>query len=391
MSAGAETARARLLGLADRSAPRAVHWAAGLVLAAAVHAVAAAPFLPEPEPPAPPVEPAGVEMGVQLAPLVQPPEIEAPPPPPPEPVEETPVIQERAADSPPPAPPATPREIPDLPDIQPQAIPEMWRGAPGGGGGLSLREFMNLREWLAQARAEVMENVEYPRRAAADRITGGARILVVARADGEIERWDFVDRSRHEVLNQAVARAVNRVRRLPPFPPGTTQDTLTYTTEFRFELVMPDGSILAQSETEPSPGQAEPAAPPSDLASLSELANCATLGSQLGQARSDILARRDALQARLAEYNADMERYERRRERPPRRLERERDAINETSEAFNADLEAFQASIAPYQSACGSVRASFEDFASVCSPFLRSGNLFCEAFGDFWGRLGGGD
>ena len=255
MSAGVAAARSRLLELSDKPAPRGLHWAAGLVLAAAVHALAAAPFLPEPAPPAPPVEPAAVEMGVALAPLVQPPEIEAPPPPPPEPVEETPVIRERAADSPPPAPPETPREIPDLPDIRPQAIPELWQGAPGGGGGLSLSEFMNLREWLAQARAELMQHVEYPQRAAADRITGSARILVVARSNGEIIRWRFVDRSRHEVLNRAVTRAVDRVRRLPPFPPGTTQEVLTYTTEFRFELVMPDGSILAQSETEAAPSR----------------------------------------------------------------------------------------------------------------------------------------
>ena len=393
MTASSETARSRLLTLSAKPAPRASHWAAGLTVAAAIHAGAAAPFLPEPEPPAPVVEPEGVEMGVELAPLVQPPEIEAPPPPPPEPVEEEPVVQERAEDSPPPAPPTEPREIPDLPDIRPQAIPEMWRGAPGGGQGLSLSEFMNLREWLAQARAEVMRHVSYPERAAAERITGNARILVVARSNGDIERWDFVERSRHDVLNRAVERAVTRVRRLPPFPPGTTQEVLTYTTEFRFELVMPDGSIL--SETPSAAGNAggapaAPAAPDPDLASVSELAECAALGSQIGAARADILQRRDALQARLAEYNEDMERYERFRDDPPRRMERERDAINETSEAFNADLEAFQASIAPYQSQCGSVRASYEDFAAVCGPFLQTGNLFCEAFGDFWGRLGGG-
>jgi TonB family protein len=382
-----DAARSRLLQLSNKAAPRAVHWMAGLVLAAGVHVAVALPLLPEPEPPAPIVEPEGIEMGVDLAPLVQPPEIEAPPPPPPEIIEEEPVLQERAEDSPPPAPPAVPREIPDLPDIRPQAIPEMWRGSPGGGG-VSLAEFMNLRGWLAEARAEVMRHVRYPERAAADRITGSARVIIVASADGEITQWDFVERSRHDVLNQAVSRAVNRVRRLPPFPEGTTQTFLTYTTEFRFELVMPDGSILAQSETDPAPQAAAAAPPPSNLASLADLASCASAGARIGTLRSDIMARRDALQARLADYNEDVERYQRRRESVPRRLERERDAINAESEAFNADLETFQASVPPYQAQCGSVRAAFEDFASVCAPFLQRGNLFCEAFGEYWGRLG---
>ena len=379
-----------LLDSTHTPAPKTWHWAVAASLAVTAHIIGALPFLPEVEPLPETLEQPIDEIGINLAPIVQPPEVEAPPPPPPEPIEEVPVLQERATNSPPPAPPAIPRELPDLPDIRPQAIPELWMGSGGGGGSMSLEQYLFLREWLAGARAEVLRHVVYPQDAARLRITGSAEVIIIAQADGRIRDWSFSRQSNHAVLNRAVTRAIARVRRLPEFPEGTTHETLSYKLEFRFELMLEDGTIVAEADTveaaravaaEAAAEAARPNAP------LSQLVSCASRAATLIPQRDAIMARRPQLEAMRDEYEREVVRYERLRRDLPRRVERLLDELNEGVENYDRDVTAFQAEAAQYSAQCGNIQTSFETFARACTPYRGSNNAFCEAFGSYWGRL----
>lgn len=388
-----QTVQEALLRTTSTPAPKAWHWLLAGSMAVAAHAISALPFLPEVETiildlPEEEFE----EIGVNLAPIVQPPEVEAPPPPP-EPIEEIPVIQERASNSPPPSPPAEPREIPDLPDISPQAIPELWMGSGGANGqGVDLEEYLFLREWLAGARQEVLRRLQYPEDAARRQITGSASIIIIADRYGEIVDWRYIRESNHEILNRAVARAVRSVRRLPTFPEGTRHETLAYQLDIRFELVMSDGTILAEADTAEAAAAAATAAAEHEAAmrevtGIAELVACASSASTLIPRRDEILARRDELERTRGEIEVEMNRYERERRDPPRRFTRRLDAHNEAIQQFDQDVTRFQQQAAAYSAQCDNIQTSYENFAAACQPFAGTDNAFCTAFGGFWGRL----
>jgi len=391
--------RSALLATTGTPAPGTTHWAIAGTAAIALHAVAALPFLPEPvNDPAPVIEEEGPEIGVNLAPFIQPPEPEQPPPEPePEPEPEPQVIQERAEDSPPPAPPAEPREVPDLPEIQPQIVPDLWTGRPGSGseGQLSLEEYLFLRDWLTAARAQVLERISYPYEAARLQITGSAEVIITVNREGEIVSWRFMRQAGNGYLDNEVSRTINGIRRLPRFPEGTTRSVLSYTLTIRFELVMPDGTILtedtapADAPAAPSQAPAGPAREPQNMLDVGALAQCASLGEQVNRERERVLSQRDALQAIRTEYEEQSARY-RRQQDLPRRVENLLEDYNENVGAFNGQLAAFNARTERYTAMCGGKSVTFEDYARVCGPYLEAGNAYCETFAGLWTRLGEG-
>ena len=378
-------------------APKAWQWSAGAAAALALHLGVAYPFLPKPQPVVIEELPEeGPEIGVNLAPPIQPPEVIPPEPVEPEPPEEIPVIQERANDSPPPAPPAEPREIPDLPDIRPQAVPELWTGRSGSGGpAMSLEDYLNLREWLAGARQAILERIRYPDRAARDQITGTARVLIVADNTGEIVEWRFISETGHQVLDSAISRTIRSVRRLPPFPENTRFPTLSYTVDIRFELVLPDGTILNEGPAEApratTAQQAQQQIDQTDLMPIGVMAQCAAMGPAVAQQREQILSRRSQLGEQLAEYERRAERYIRDRERLPRRVERLVEEYNAGVAELDGMITQFNIQAEQYSAQCGGAQVSYQNFAQVCGPYMQTGNAFCEAFGSFWTRLGGGE
>ena len=205
--------------------------------------------------------------------MVQPPE--PPPEVAPEPETEIPVLEERATDSPPPAPPARPREIPDLPDIRPRAVPDLWRGGSAGGT-VTLDEYLVLRDWLAQARQTVLEQLSYPVEARRYGLSGAAVVAIVTTRDGRITSWSFQQRTGEIILDKEIEATINRIRRLPKFPPGISYDTLTFSLPIRFELVFED----RRGRPTPAPGSAAPqadaTAPQQQGLTAQSLAACAS-------------------------------------------------------------------------------------------------------------------
>lgn len=372
-----------ILGDLATPAPTRFQWFLGGLFAVVVHTLAALPFLPEPEP-APELGsgPSEISMEVRLAPIIQPPAQETPPPPEPD-IEEQ-VIEERAEDSPPPAPPATPREIPELPDIRPKAVPDLWTGE--GGGQLTLDEYLALQDWLRQAHRAVLGAVRYPESLRSREITGNARIVIVADRQGNIVEWRFLSRTGSDLLDREVERAIERIRRLPPFPEDTPYETLSYVVTIRFELVRADGTILSGPPTAAAQAASTESLPAGTL-SVETMSSCAVSAAGLVDERSRIEAERLAIEADIAEFQRQATRYERSREELPRRLERDRERINERVAAFDPTVTALQRRVAAFEAVCGGGSTSYESYAEACRPYVATGNPYCEAFGAFWERL----
>ena len=206
-------------------------WAIGGAAAVIAHAAGAIPFLPPPLPPMAADMDEGPALGVRLAPMITPPE---PIPPEPVPEVEEQVIEERASDSPPPAPPAKPRELPDLPDISPRAVPDLWRGSGTGDGGLTLEEYLALKDWLDAVRTEILQSLTYPPEARRAGLSGRAQVIVLANREGRIVQWSFRTQTGHPILDREIKRSIDRIRRLPKFPPDTQYDELSFSVPIRF-------------------------------------------------------------------------------------------------------------------------------------------------------------
>ncbi|MEO1657567.1 MAG: TonB family protein [Pseudomonadota bacterium] len=374
------------LGRVGVPSPTAKHWTIAGVLALLVHVIAALPFLPAP------ISETDVEIAdpgeapaliVDLPPIVRPPEPETPPEVMPEPEEQ--VIEERAASSPPPEPPATPREVPQLPDITPRAVPEIWSGASGSA--MTLEEYLFLQDWLAAARKAVLEQVRYPEDIRRDQITGSGKIVIVGARDGEVVEWRFIEKTGSERLDREVERAMRRIRQLPPFPDGTRYDTLSFVATVRFEIIMPDGTILANTRPRaPANGSSQPS-DQTELVSLARMQQCAASAAGLQEDRETIDDERRVIEGDIADYQRAAQRYERDRQPLPRRLELQRRRIGERVEAFDADVAALQQQAEAFQRVCSGGQVRFENFSAACRPYLSTGNLYCEAFGPYWERL----
>lgn len=378
------------LGNATTPAAKQSHWIIGGFFALLVHAAVAWPFLPPVAQDLGPVElePIGPEIGVNLAPIVQPPPQEAPPPEP-ETEPETPAIEERADDSPPPSPPKEPRRIPDLPDIKPQAVPEIWTGSGSESGQMTLEEYLFLQSWLKAARQAVLERLDYPFEALQQALTGTANVIIVANSDGKITAWEFRQRTGYRILDREIERTIKSIRRLPKFPDGTRYDTLSYTVTIRFELVTPDGSVMAAVEVEEAREQAQQSVNNTGVPELSpaQISQCAATSTQLTLERDAIMVERERLEQARADYIEEVDRYQRQRRQPPRRVERLRQDYELDAEAFDARITQFNQQAEAYQGICSSGSTSYESYAQACRPYLASGNEYCQAYGNFWGRL----
>ncbi|MEM9750524.1 MAG: TonB family protein [Pseudomonadota bacterium] len=362
-------------------------WAVGGLLAALVHIGAAVPFL---APPPQPIDTAGGDsdpgIPVRLAPLVAPPEAVEPPPEP-EIVEEE-VIEERAEDSPPPAAPVAPRETPDLPDIRPKAIPDLWSGA--GAGGLPLEDYLALEDWLAESRQRILAGLVYPVEARKAALAGRALLVIVADRDGRIVDWGFTTPTGEPILDQAVTRAIRRTRRLPRIPEETPYEVLSFNLTVRFELVFA-GRDAGRFAPPPSAGS-DASAPPQPAATglpVAQISACAGQAAQLVQRRAAIADQRQQLEALRGDYERQALRYQRDNRPAPRRVERMLDDYNSGVDAFEAAIAQFDAQVATYSAACGAGSATYENFAAACAPYVASGNPYCEAFTDLWTRLRG--
>ncbi len=386
-----ETNNPAPFGDVSTPAPSARLWAIGAGAAVAAHALAALPFLPEPVAPAAVDLDQGPALGVRLAPLVTPPE--APPPDPVPEVEEQ-VIEERAFDSPPPAPPARPRELPDLPDISPRAVPDLWRG-DGSGGGITLEEYLALKDWLNAVRTAILKNLSYPREARERGLTGSAQVIVLANRDGRIVQWSFRRQTGHALLDREIKRSIDGIRRLPRFPEGTQYDELSFSVPIRFALVYGAGDAPPPASTAQADGQsgaqAGAGAPAADnTLPVAQLRYCAGAAATLDANRTAVEARKLELEAMASEYERSIDRYERRRQEPPRRVLRMREEYESGIDAFNASVAAYQREAQAFSSVCGGGSATFENYAIACGPYVAGGNIYCEAYGDLWMRLRAG-
>lgn len=376
------------LGNATTPAPVSWQWMLGAAAGVLLHAAIAWPFLPKPEPAeiGPVEEVEGPEIGVRLAPIIQPPEQEAPPPEP-EPEPETPVIEERAEDSPPPAPPKEPRKVPDLPDITPRAVPELWTGSgsAGDGGQMTLEEYLFLQDWLKAARKAVLERLGYPDEALRHMITGNAKVIIVADRSGKIVEWRFMHRTGSRILDQEIARTIRSIRRLPPFPEGTRYDTLSYVVTIRFELVRPDGTVMAAADIAQEQATRQQDAP--DTLSTAHIAKCAAASVDLTRERDAIMAERERLEQLRTDYVEQAERYHRQRRQPPRRVENMREDYERGAESFDDRIAGFNQRADAYQSLCSGGSVTYEDYAAACRRYATTGNEYCAAYGNYWARL----
>jgi len=377
------------LGDLSRGAPSMRLWIMGGVLALALHAAVAWPFLPKPAPATD--QEVGLEEGpplsVRLAPMIAPPE----------PIDQPPVIdepeprlEERASDSPPLAPPAMPRELPDLPDITPRSVPDLWLGGGSGGGSLTLEDYLALQDWLKAARAAVVSELGYPEQARRAGMSGEAEIIIVVDRDGRILDWSYVRRTGYPILDREIQDTVRRVRRLPAFPDSTKYGTLSYRLTIRFELVYQPGERALggappRCSTEGDAGAAD--AYPAATLAFEDMSRCAATAATLSADRAAILARRAELESQVAEYERQIERYERRREDIPLSLRRRMEAFEDVVDAFDSEIASFQTRAQGFSAVCGGCAARYEDYLPACAPYARTGNTYCEAFTELWARL----
>jgi len=378
MTAPAATGR-EVFGAVATDAPSARVWVWASLAAVIAHLAAAIPFLGDPAPP--PMEMAeGPGIGVTLALVIAPPE--PPPATEPEPVQEEPVIEERAAASPPPAPPAKPREAPDIPDIRPQAIPDLWRGAGVGAGTLSLEDYLALEPWLAEARQTVLEQLSYPIEARKLRISGVAEVIVTSDRNGRIIAWSFTRRTGEPILDREIERSLSRVRRLPKFPDQLAYEKLSFTLPMRFELVY-QGEVI-------SPADEAPAAPPPPVEgqlTATELAQCAAQAAALVDTQTALAAQRAELEALGAEYEREAQRFQRDGREIPIRVRSILRRYDEGADAYEAAIAAFDGQAATFAASCGKGSADWETYRRACLAYVATGNRYCEAFGQLWARL----
>jgi protein TonB len=374
-------------------APRSWAWGAAFAVAIAAHVAVATPFLApagKPQPPAVEVDgDEGPGIGVTLAPLVAPPVVEAPPPEvEPAPKIEEATLEERASDSPPPAPPPEPRETLDLPDIQPRAIPEIWRGSGGGGGGVTLEEFIALQDWLAAARQEILDKLVYPAEARRLAQVGIAQIAITANRNGRILDWRFTQQTGVPALDEAIERSVHRVGRLPRFPADTKYDELSFNTRIVFVLMSGEDVVAAPEGAPVNPAAPRSQQPLSDPGmSVAELSQCARSAAGLASARAAIEASRVDLEALGAEYERRATREHAMGRTPSRRVRNMLRDYEAGLDAYNASAETFEADVAAYAAACGGGRAGWDNYRVACVPYVGQGNRYCEAYTDLWTRL----
>ncbi len=216
-------------------------WIIGGAVALLVHGVAALPFLEEPAPPIIGVGPGdqggiGIMLDELPPPLPPQPEPEPEPEEPePEPEPEEEVIEEKSPEAPPPEAPPEPREEPRAPQPQPQPEPrDIWTG---GGGDLTLEDYLSLEDWLRQAQAQVRGELRYPMDARRREIEGMATVVITVDRRGRVRDWEFIDPTGQPILDAEISRAMRRLRRLPPIPGSISHDRLRFIVPIRFQIV----------------------------------------------------------------------------------------------------------------------------------------------------------
>ena len=388
MNRSKPTAATDPFGEITNSAPSQKLWTIGAAVALSVHIIGALPFLPEPEVTTldPGFEDDGI--GVRLAPLVAPPEAAPPPPEEAPPPEETPVIEERADDSPPPAPPPEPRELPDIPDIKPQAVPDMWLGS--GGGAISLEDYLTLGQWHNEVRRIILQSLAYPPDARNRGISGRAVVVITVNRNGSVAEWEFRTRTGQPILDREIRQTLNKIRRLPPIPPDTKYERIAFSVPIRFELVYQDtrfGPPPPTSGDGAAPGA--PQQPTQAVLPLAQLRFCAQTADGLTTKREEIRVLREELESIRTEYERQLERYERQRRDVPLRVRRMRATYDEKVKTYQALVSQFETQATAFQSACGQGTTTWDIFVQACSPYASRGNAYCEAYGDLWNRLSG--
>ena len=91
-----------------------------------------------------------------------------------------------------------------------------------------------LRSW--QRKVERIGQLNYPRQARAEGITGSLRLRVAIAADGALQDVRVLETSGHELLDQAALRIVRLAAPYAPFSPAMreTTDTLEIERTWRF-------------------------------------------------------------------------------------------------------------------------------------------------------------
>lgn len=130
---------------------------------------------------------------------------------------------------PPPLEPAARQIEPDLPSLQPvpaarQEVdafaaevpaPKPWTGFEGSIEAPSVFSFGSARDYFEMVRLKIQSRKKYPRVALERQIEGKVVVHFVIESDGRVTSVDLVQRSGHEILNQA---ALEAVRAASPFP-----------------------------------------------------------------------------------------------------------------------------------------------------------------------------
>ncbi len=366
-------------------APRLYHWIAGIGFAFAVHAAAALPFLPDPQPQAFSADPNldnGIPISLAPPPLPQPPEPE--PEPEPEEVPE-PVLEERSQASPPPAPPALPREVPDLPDIEPQIISDLWSGS--GGGTLGVDEYLSLRDWFKLVNEQFQTRLGYPIEARKQALSGRAKVVFTVNRAGRVIDWTLADSTGHRILDRAIEQAAGRSRQFPPLPETIDRQTIVFALPIVFELIFADPGTMsappapANSEDTPSAASA-----PVGL-TAQQIGQCAAMAAELTIERDQLLTLQDELVEQRAEYERLAERAVRSGAGDSPRLRRLLRDFQRSVETYEAGRGALNMQAESFQSTCQGGQAEFEAYQIACAPYLTSGNVYCQAYEPFWERL----
>ncbi len=228
------------LGDTRSGAPSRLQWLLAGTAAFALHAAGAVPFLEDPEPPIIGVGPGdqggiAIDLGPPPPPAPPAPEPEPEPDPEPEPEPEEEIIEEKSPEAPPPEPPEEPRPEPAPPPPPPE--PPARDIQAGGGGDLTLEEYLSLADWVREARQAIVIRLTYPKEARRQKLTGSAVVTVTVTRRGGIDGWVLTQSTGSDLLDRAIGRALRAVRRLPAIPRSIPHDRLRFVVPIRFEIV----------------------------------------------------------------------------------------------------------------------------------------------------------
>jgi TonB family protein len=119
-------------------------------------------------------------------------------------------------------------ELPDAP-----VAPE---GLPNDEDMTSVQKAVAWAKYKDQVTAELEGAIEYPFWAQDLKQEGEVSAEVTIRADGTISKVKIKKRSRHNILNQEVEQAMDRIGSVASFPSWVKDDALTVLIEHNFKL-----------------------------------------------------------------------------------------------------------------------------------------------------------